>query len=122
MNTNVFFIPERLREIDEGYFVVRNHQTKQFEIHHSGQLHNTYCLTVPFDELDERTIRLVRKTRICNLEKLLDEMEEHNRKLSEKQTKIPEEATEKLKETITYLGRHCDKETVDDGAFTTRFL
>ena len=120
--TNVFLIPERLREIDNGYFVLRNHQTKQFEIHHSGQPHDTYCLTVPYDELDERTLHLVQKTRICNAEKLLLEMEEHNRKISDTQNAIPEEATVKLKETITYLGRHSDKGTLDDGAFTTRFL
>ncbi len=120
--TNVFWIPERLREIDDGYFVLRNHQTKKFEIHHRGQPHNTYCLTVPYDELDERTLHLVRKTRICNAEKLLAEMEEQNKKIAEQQTAIPDEATEKLKETVTYLGRHSDKESLDDGAFTTRFL
>ena len=120
--TNVFLIPERLREIDSGYFVLRNHDAKKFEIHHRGQLHNTYCLTVPYSELDERTLHLVQKTRICNAEKLLAEMEEHNRKISNQQNAIPEEATQKLKETVTYLGRHSDKECLDNGAFTTRFL
>ena len=120
--TNVFWIPERLREIDDGYFVLRNHETKRFEIHHRGQPHNTYCLTVPYDELDERTLDLVQKTRICNAEKLLSAMEEHNQKIAKQQNDIPEEATQKLKETITYLGRHSDKEDLDDGAFTTRFL
>ena len=120
--TNVFWIPERLREIDDGYFVLRNHETKQFEIHHRRQPHNTYCLTVPYDELDERTLHLVRKTRICHVEKLLSEMDENNQKIAQQQNAIPEEATQKLKDTITYLGRHSDKEILDDGAFTTRFL
>lgn len=120
--TNVFLIPERLRELDDGYFVLRNHQTKQFEIHHRGQPRNTYCLAVPYDELDERTLHLVQKTRICNAEKLLLEMEEHNQKITKQQNTIPDEATEKLKETVSYLGRHSDKEHLDDGAFTTRFL
>ena len=120
--TNVFLIPERLREIDSGYFILRNHQTEQFEIHHSGQFHNTYCLSVPYDELDERTLHLVQKTRICNVEKLISEMEEHNQKIANEQNKISDEATEKLRETVSYLGRHSDKETLDGGAFTTRFL
>ncbi len=120
--TNVYFIPERLRELDEGYFVLRNHQTKQFEIHHRDQPHNTYCLTVPYPELDERTLHLVQKTRIANIEKLLSEMEENNRKIAEEQSAIPETATEKCKETVAYLGRHSDKDKLDDGAFTTRFL
>lgn len=120
--TNVFLIPERLRELDEGYFVLRNHETKQFEIHHSGQPYNTYCLSVPYEELDERTLNFVRKTMICHAEKLLAEMEEHNQKIREQQNAIPEEATQKLKETVSYLGRHSDKEHLDDKAFTTRFL
>ena len=120
--TNVFWIPERLREIDDGYFVLRNHQTKKFEIHHRGQPHNTYCLTVPYRELDERTLHLVQKTCICNAEKLFAEMEEQNQRMMREQSKIPDEATEKLKETVTYLGRHSDKENLDVQAFTTRFL
>ena len=120
--TNVFLIPERLREIDDGYFVLRNHETKQFEIHHSGQPHNSYCLTLPYDELDERALKLVRKTRIGNAEKLLAEMEEHNQKLTKERAVISEEATQKLKETVTYLGRHSNQEALDDRAFTTRFL
>lgn len=120
--TNVFNIPERLREIDPGYFVLRNHETKAFEIHHRDQPHNTYCLTVPYEELDERTLWLVRKTRIANIEKILLEMEETNQKISEEQSKIPEEATEKFRETVTYLSHHSDKEQLDNEAFTTRFL
>ena len=120
--TNVFLIPERLRELDAGYFVLRNHETKQFEIHHREQPHNTYCLTVPYDELDERTLVLVRKTRIFNLDKLLSQMDKNNQRIFDEQTVIPDEATEKLRETVTYLSRHSDKEQLDDGAFTTRFL
>ncbi len=120
--TNVYDIPQRLRELDPGYFVLRNHEAKTFEIHHKDQPHNTYCLTVPYEELDERTLQLVRKTRISNIEKILLKMEETNQKLSEEQTKIPEEATEKLRETVTYLSHHSDKEYIDNEAFTTRFL
>lgn len=120
--TNVHNIPERLREIDAGYFVLRNHDTQTFEIHHREQPHNTFCLTVPYDELDERTLQLVLKTRICNAEKLFSQMEEHNRKIAARQNAIPEEATQKLKETLDYLDRHSDKDKPDDGAFTTRFL
>lgn len=122
ITTNVFNIPERLRELDPGYFVLRNHERKTFEIHHRDQPHNTYCLTVPYKELDARTLQLVRKTRISNLEKILLEMEETNQKISKEQSAIPEEATEKFRETVTYLSHHSDKEHIDDGAFTTRFL
>lgn len=122
MTTNVYRIPERLSEIDPGYFVVRNHRKKTFEIHHSDQVDNTYCLTVPYEELDARTLELVRKTRISNLEKLIAEMDQANQKLSEKNTTVSEEAQIKTKEVLSYLNGHESKETVDEKAFTTRFI
>lgn len=121
VQTNVYLIPERLREIDRDYFVIRNHTRQVFEIHHRTQPESSYCLTVPYSELDARTLDLVRKTNIVNAEKLLLQMDEHNRKLEEAQNQIPEEAVEKTKEVFSYLNRHESKETAK-GAYTTRFI
>ncbi len=122
LDTNVYFIPERLREMDEGYFVVRNHQTKTFEIHHAKQPHSTYCLTVPYSELDARTLELVKKTSISRMEHLLREMDSANEKLAARKSQLPCEATEKTKEVLNYLNRHESLEWVDDKAFSTRFI
>lgn len=122
VTTNVYLIPERLREIDPGYFVVRNHRKKSFEIHHRLQPHTTYCLTVPYKELDCRTLRLVRKTAVSNLDKLLAQMDCDNEKLEQKATKLPEESAEKTKEVLAYLNHHESREWVDEKAFSTRFL
>ena len=122
MLTNVYLIPERLREIDSGYFVVRNHIKKTFEIHHSHQGENTYCLTVPYEELDQRTLDLVLKTRVSNLEKLIFEMDQNNQKIEKQNETVSEEAITKTKEVLHYLNSHESKETVDKEAFSTRFL
>ena len=122
LTTNVYFIPERLREIDPDYFVVRNHEKKTFEIHHRLQPHTTYCLTVPYEELDQRTLNLVRKTAVSNLDKLLAQMDCHNQKLEQEVTKLPDESAEKTKEVINYLKHHESREWVDENAFSTRFL
>ncbi|MBO5409075.1 MAG: hypothetical protein J6A61_06755 [Clostridia bacterium] len=120
--TNVYRIPERLREIDSNYFVVRNHEKKTFEVHHSGQAGTTYCLTVPYPELDARTLDLVQKTRISNLDTLISEMDQNNRRLEEKNREIPEEACVKTKEVLSYLNHHESKDTVDRDAYSTRFI
>lgn len=76
---DVFYVVERLKEIDFKYFILYNTDNKKYEIHHSGQS-DTYCLTVPYDELDARTVNFVNQTRVENRDRLLKELDEENRK------------------------------------------
>ncbi len=76
---DLYDIAERLKEIDEGYFVFYSYKDKRYEIHHKDQKGDTFALAVPYDELDERTLRLVRRTRAERAEKLIEEMEKQNR-------------------------------------------
>ncbi len=73
-------ILERLKAIDEDYFIVRNLDKNTFEVHNRKQPKNTYCLTIPYDVLDERTVSLVLKTRIQNSDEIFREIERENSK------------------------------------------
>jgi hypothetical protein len=89
-------IIKRIKSIDKDYFVKYN-QDGKFELHHRGQGRNTYCLTFPFDELDERAYLHTLKTRVQNSDEIFKEMERENLKLMEKQTKkILNDAKEKF--------------------------
>lgn len=96
IQSDTFFISERLKEIDESYFLVFNFQKQKFEVH-SSAFENTYCLTVPYSVLDERVIDLVKKTRATNIDKLIEEMDFENEKLEKQRQK---EAVDCLKEVI----------------------
>jgi hypothetical protein len=97
IETDVFFISQRLREIDENYFIKYNTITKKFEIHHKEQMKNSFCLSVPYNTLDERTLELVNKTRIENIDKLIEKMDKENL-IRERQNN--KQTTEKLKEVL----------------------
>ena len=71
-------IIERLRSIDKDYFVVFDIDKKKFELHNKSQFSNSYCLTFPFDEIDERMVCLTLKTRVQNSDKFFQEMEKEN--------------------------------------------
>ena len=73
IESNVFDIPQRLREIDADYFVVYNHSIRQFEVHHKGQ-DETYCLSIPYPELDVRTLHRVRETRVERSKIILEQL------------------------------------------------
>ena len=83
---DVYNISKRIKQIDLGYYVVYNTELCKFEIHNSNQIGSTYCLTLPYTELDERTLNYVAKTRSINVEKILEEIENNN-KIQENQEK-----------------------------------
>mgnify|MGYP004642250925 FL=1 len=73
-------IIKRIKAVDEDYFVVFNMDKKKFELHNKSQGGNTYCLTFPFNILDERAVTLVLKTRVQNSDALFEEMQRENEK------------------------------------------
>ncbi len=79
IKNDVYYIAERLKEIDFKYFILYDTKKQKYEIHHKGQS-DTYCLTVPFDELDARTVDFVNQTRVENRDRLLKELDEENRR------------------------------------------
>ncbi len=70
-------IVKRIKAIDEDYFVVYDLDAKKLQLHHRRQ-QNTYCLTFPFDRLDERAYFHVLKTRVQNSDELFAKMEAEN--------------------------------------------
>lgn len=63
IENDLYHIATRLKEIDQGYFVMYDTKTKKYEVHHKDNIGSTYCVGVPYDELDARTITLVQSTR-----------------------------------------------------------
>lgn len=77
---DTYFIGERLKEIDKDYFVVFNLIRNKYEVHVKGQAGNSYAFTVPYPNLDERTINFALKTRSQNRDKIIEEIEKDNEK------------------------------------------
>jgi len=77
---DLFDIVNRVKEIDDNYYIVFNKNKEKFEVHYRGQM-PTFCLTVPYDFLDARTVNLVLKTKVENSKKLFEEIDNHNSNL-----------------------------------------
>lgn len=78
VNFDVYNISKRIKDIDKSYYIVFDTSKQKFEIHNSNQIGSTYCLTLPFNELDERCLGYVRKTQSVNIDELLNELECEN--------------------------------------------
>lgn len=75
---DLYFIASRIKEIDPSYFIVRNRKSGSYEVHSCAQKGGSYALTLPFDQLDARTLDYVRRTSSQRRDKLFAELEAHN--------------------------------------------
>lgn len=123
IESNVYDIPQRLREIDPNYYVVLNTDTQKYEVHHSKQIGGTLCLNLPFDELDSRTIDYVKSHDIKYAKQIFEEIDMHNAVIErEAKRKAFDEPNQKVKEIHRYVTKYESKETVPDDAYKTRFI
>ena len=102
IESDLYNICTRLKSIDKNYFILYDKTKKKFEIHNSSQPFSSYCLTIPYDKLDKRTIDYVLKTKNENFDKILKEIELSNKKIEENRNeeimyRAKYDLTEKLK-------------------------
>lgn len=81
-------IPERVKEYDKTVFLVRNHQTRRFEIHNT-ETKDSFNATLPYKDLDARTIRYLKKNdvRIHGRKVFDDILKDEERKEKEQKRK-----------------------------------
>lgn len=75
---DVYDIAKRIKEIDRSYYIVFNTSKEKFEVHCSQQIGSSYCLTLPYPCLDERTLKYVLKTKSANIDEILEKIENDN--------------------------------------------
>ncbi|MBO4412995.1 MAG: hypothetical protein J5779_03170 [Clostridia bacterium] len=95
IRNDVYFILNRIKEIDKNYKIFYNTTKKHFEIHNSKQKGDSYCLTIPFKVLDERCVSLVRKSRVENANEIFKEIDRQNEEMNRKKEKEMIEQIEK---------------------------
>ena len=78
IENDVYNISKRIKNINRDYYVVYNTSKNKFEVYNSSQIGSSYCLSLPFTQLDERTITHVRKTQSSNLDEILEQIENNN--------------------------------------------
>ena len=88
IQNDVCFISDRIKEIDKNYFILFNLLKNKYEVHYLGQRGGTYCFTIPYDSLDDRTLFYTRKTKIENRAEIIAEIDKQNEKIEKDSKKI----------------------------------
>lgn len=62
--THVTDIPQRVKQYDPELFIAFNTKNQRFEVHSKEAGETTYNATLPYKDLDERSLRYIRKNDI----------------------------------------------------------
>lgn len=82
---DLYDVVDEIKGISAEYFVEFNPRTLRYELH-SHYLRPTYVLTFPYDRLDRRAVTHTLKTRVANIDRLIEEIERDNLSLEKSAT------------------------------------
>jgi hypothetical protein len=119
IENDVFDIVKRIKDLDEGYFILFDTTKKQFEVHNKNQ-NSTYCLTVPFGELDKRLVDLIKYSNMKNIDKIIEDIDRNNIKLEQNMEDNRKSQTEYMVNEIYQYCNNSSKEFTDD-AFSAKW-
>jgi hypothetical protein len=117
ISSDLYDISGRIRDIEPGYFIVRNHKTGKFEIHSTDNIGDTYCLTLPYAELDARALSYCAERCISRggYKRVLD-IDKHNKLIDEKKERAFEnEMKDAALESAGSLSLSQEKDDLYDG-------
>ncbi len=113
VTTNVFRIPERLKEIDPHFFVMLHRKTGVFEIHDSCQQYGTLACSLPFEELDARALEYVRANMHQDVLRLAKLIDEENERLERKRyDALMDRAQYKTRDIFRYLDNNTKTDAI----------
>lgn len=118
IDSDAFNIVDRIKEIDNGYFIVLNTDKDCFELHNEKQV-NTYCLTIPYNQIDVRIIFLIYKTMVGNVDNIMYEIDTNNLKIERNNNDYVKNYTEYTAKEVFQFANNSSKIYNHDKAFTT---
>ena len=117
IESDVFDIVNRVKDIDEGYYILYNQTNNNFELHNKYQK-NTYCLTIPIDSLDSRVIDMIMYTNISNIDNIMIDIDNNNLKIEKENDEIIKNLTDyKVREIYNFA--NSSSKYLGEDLFTT---
>ena len=77
IESDVFDILNRIKEIDEGYFILFDDSKNGFEVHNHNQP-DSYCFTSKYNTLDSRIIDEISLLNIANIDNIIEDIDSNN--------------------------------------------
>lgn len=102
IESDVFDISKRIKEINEGYFIMYNLDNGKYELHCTDQP-NSYCFSYPFENLDFRFIDMIYRTNIVHIDNIVQEIDINNNKIEKNiNSNVKDKSNYMLKEIFDF--------------------
>lgn len=119
VESDVFDISKRVKEINSDYYIVFNDNIKKYELHSSMYGRNSHLITLPFSVLDERSIFCINKA--LNTVNSLDDIDKYNQKIKEKiLEKNKEENRYKIEKIYDYSNKKSN--IISENKFENKWI
>lgn len=120
IENDVFDICNRLKEIDDTYYVVYDTIKNRFEIW-SEDIKNILCFVVPYRTLDARTLVHANKTNSNNAKNIFEEIDRVNEEKNNSiKNKILDETSFKFREIYNY--EKLSKQMSQNSSYKSRWV
>ena len=90
IKNDLFDIVDRLKEIDPRYVVMFDDDLSRYEL----TIDDKFAAVIPYENLDERTLRFAYYTRSENAETVLADIDKHNEELRREEIKKMQDKVE----------------------------
>lgn len=118
INSDVFDIVKRIKEVDDGYYIVFDTTKNKYELHNRKQ-QSTYCLTCPFENLDKRLLDFIHKTNSRHIDKIVEEIDNNNKKVERNIYNNAKDTSDFMLREIYAFSNNSSKNLDDVKAFTS---
>lgn len=118
IDSDVFDIVKRIKEVDDGYYIVFDTAKNKYELHNRKQ-QSTYCLTCPFGNLDKRLLDLIYKTNSRHIDKIIEEIDNNNKKVERNVYNNAKNTSDFMLREIYAFSNNSSKNLDDVKAFTS---
>jgi len=118
IESDVFDIVERIKEIDDGYIILYNCDNNKFEIHNTKQ-YDTYCFTSRYDCLSMSTIFETLSSLTIDIDKIIEEIDNNNNSIEQKNKIVLKDYGDYAFKEIYQYYNNSSKEYDQKNAFST---
>ena len=118
IESDVFDISKRIKEINEGYFIMYNLDNCKYELHCNNQP-NSYCFSYPFENLDFKFIDMIYKTNIEHIDNIIQEIDNNNDKIEKNANSIVRDKSNYMLKEIFDFSNISSKNFDESKAFSS---
>ncbi len=118
IESDVFDIVKRVKDIDDGYYIIFNLKSQKYELHNYKQL-NTYCFSYPFANLDCRFLEMIYATNANNIDNIIEEIDKNNIDIERNRQKRMIDYNKYYLSEIYNFSNNSSKEYCEDKVFSS---